>query len=100
MKRILITLALLARLSSLRARLNRGSIGRTLSSSLGNRRLPGFACLLAPMLCLVSSGPALGQSPIPDSFNPGANNSVKSLAVQADGKILVGGQFTTLGGQR
>jgi len=32
-------------------------------------------------------------------FNPGANGGVGSLAVQADGKILVGGGFTTLGGQ-
>ena len=35
----------------------------------------------------------------PDSFNPGANSSVYSLALQRDGKILVGGGFTTLGGQ-
>ena len=35
----------------------------------------------------------------PDDFNPGANNSVGSLALQADGKIVVGGNFTTLGGQ-
>ena len=34
-----------------------------------------------------------------NGFNPGANNGVDSLAVQADGKILVGGVFTTLGGQ-
>jgi len=34
-----------------------------------------------------------------DTFNPGANNDVYCLAVQADGKILVGGTFTTLGGQ-
>src|SRR6266851_5144183 len=36
------------------------------------------------------------------SFNPGTGGSfpcVFSLAVQADGKILVGGDFTTLGGQ-
>ncbi|MEP6917202.1 MAG: FG-GAP-like repeat-containing protein, partial [Acidobacteriota bacterium] len=32
------------------------------------------------------------------SFNPGANNSVLSVCVQTDGKILVGGNFTTLGG--
>ena len=32
------------------------------------------------------------------SFNPGANGSVNAIALQADGKILVGGQFTTLGG--
>jgi len=39
------------------------------------------------------------QSPKADSFNPGANSPVYSLAVQADGKILVGGGFTSLGGQ-
>ena len=42
---------------------------------------------------------APAQVPLPDDFNPGANDSVYSLAVQADGKILVGGYFTTLGGQ-
>ena len=35
----------------------------------------------------------------PDSFNPGANGNVVALAVQTDGGILVGGKFTTLGGQ-
>jgi hypothetical protein len=34
-----------------------------------------------------------------NSFNPGASSYVYSLAVQADGKILAGGAFTTLGGQ-
>jgi hypothetical protein len=33
-----------------------------------------------------------------DAFDPGANNTVLKLAVQTDGKILVGGLFTTLGG--
>ncbi|HEY9173240.1 MAG TPA: hypothetical protein VI136_13225 [Verrucomicrobiae bacterium] len=33
------------------------------------------------------------------NFNSGANSIVYALAVQADGKILVGGDFTTLGGQ-
>src|SRR5258708_14278785 len=42
---------------------------------------------------------ALAQSPIPDAFNPGANTVVLCLAVQADGKILAGGAFITLGGQ-
>ena len=32
------------------------------------------------------------------TFNPGAGNVVIALAVQADGKIVVGGSFTTLGG--
>ncbi|MCX6545926.1 MAG: Ig-like domain repeat protein, partial [Acidobacteria bacterium] len=35
----------------------------------------------------------------PDDFNPGANLDVLAIAVQADGKTLVGGSFTTLGGQ-
>ena len=32
------------------------------------------------------------------SFNPGTNGDVLGLAVQADGKILVGGWFTLIGG--
>jgi uncharacterized delta-60 repeat protein len=32
------------------------------------------------------------------SFDPGASSSVVAIAVQADGKILVGGWFSTLGG--
>jgi uncharacterized delta-60 repeat protein len=34
-----------------------------------------------------------------DSFNPNANSFVYAIAVQADGKILAGGQFTSIGGQ-
>jgi uncharacterized delta-60 repeat protein len=36
---------------------------------------------------------------VADSFNAGANNSVYSLAAQQDGKILLGGSFSSLGGQ-
>jgi uncharacterized delta-60 repeat protein len=32
------------------------------------------------------------------SFDPGANGQVFALAIQPDGKILVGGDFTTMGG--
>lgn len=32
-------------------------------------------------------------------FNPDSNSSLRSLALQADGKILVGGAFTSIGGQ-
>ena len=42
---------------------------------------------------------SVNQALLDTSFNPNANNSVNSLMVQADGKILVGGGFTTLGGQ-
>ena len=34
-----------------------------------------------------------------DSFNPNANELVYSIGVQADGKILAGGDFTAIGGQ-
>src|ERR1700682_6138513 len=33
------------------------------------------------------------------AFDPNANGIVHSIAVQADGKILAGGQFTSIGGQ-
>jgi uncharacterized delta-60 repeat protein len=44
-------------------------------------------------------GFAHAQTPGPDAFNPGANSPVHAPVVQADGKILAGGIFTTLGGQ-
>ena len=46
----------------------------------------------------VESG-ASADGTLDATFNPGANADVYSLAVQADGKILAGGYFTTLGGQ-
>jgi uncharacterized delta-60 repeat protein len=63
-------------------------------------RLPGprtiFPVLVSLALCLTGNI-AHAQSAL-DGFNPGANNTVNVLAVQADGKILVGGDFTALGG--
>jgi uncharacterized delta-60 repeat protein len=38
-------------------------------------------------------------SGLADSFNPGADNNVRTIAVQADGRILAGGEFTNIGGQ-
>ncbi len=40
--------------------------------------------------------PTTGQA---DSFNPNANYSVLTMALQADGKVLVAGRFTEIGGQ-
>ncbi len=34
-----------------------------------------------------------------DSFDPSANNIVRSIGVQTNGKVVVGGYFTTIGGQ-
>ncbi len=40
----------------------------------------------------------LADGSLDPTFDPGANNWVETLAVQPDGKILIGGYFTTLGG--
>ena len=54
-------------------------------------RTAALVCALLPA--------ARAQTPLPDAFNPGANRDVYCLAVQVDGKILVGGEFTNLCGQ-
>jgi uncharacterized delta-60 repeat protein len=59
--------------------------------------MPSKQLILAS--CFIFSAQTLFGQPTIDSFNPGANNSVWTMAVQTDGKILVGGDFTTLGGQ-
>ena len=40
-----------------------------------------------------------GASGLADSFNPNANDTVYSIALQQDGKVLAGGVFTSIGGQ-
>ena len=63
----------------------------------GIRRVQGWMALalLMPMVLLAEEGRA--QSAV-DGFDPGADRNVKALAVQPDGKIIVGGTFSTLGG--
>ena len=51
----------------------------------------------ADLLALIARLNADGS--VDASFNPDANGAVNSLAVQPDGKVLVGGFFTTIGGQ-
>src|SRR5437870_3337159 len=59
---------------------------------------------LRALLIQILTLSARAQSPSADSFNPGASDSVSSmpqvatLAVQPDGKVLVGGTFRQLGG--
>jgi len=64
--------------------------------------LSGLLGLLA-QLSTLNPQLASAQYPPPDSFNPDAGGGgvydAYSLVVQADGKILVGGSFSTLGGQ-
>ena len=54
-------------------------------------------CSLLVALCLAAAaGTAAAQAPLPDGLNPGASDAVSALAVQTDGKIVVGGAFTYL----
>ncbi len=58
----------------------------------------GTKAVIAALVVLAACC-APAQTPLPDDFNPGVAGQVHALAVQADGKILVGGSFTALGGQ-
>src|SRR5262245_62050081 len=66
--------------------------GRTVNT---NREL---SCALPTIpLVLLTGGRAYAQNPL-DGFAPQPNGPVFAITVQADGKILVGGTFTSLGG--
>ena len=47
------------------------------------------------LLPLLLATPVRGQSAL-DGFDPNANGAVRVVVVQPDGKILIGGDFTTL----
>src|SRR5436190_1710686 len=48
-----------------------------------------------PLLCLLFVATVRGQSAL-DGFDPNANGPVRVVAIQPDGKILIGGEFTSL----
>jgi uncharacterized delta-60 repeat protein len=56
-------------------------------------RVRGLLTACAFFICL--SGAARAQSAL-DGFDPNANDTVRVVVVQPDGKILIGGSFTTL----
>jgi uncharacterized delta-60 repeat protein len=57
------------------------------------QKLATIAALL--LVVLFAAGQVRAQSPL-DGFDPGANDLVRVMVVQANGKILIGGDFTTL----
>jgi uncharacterized delta-60 repeat protein len=61
------------------------------------KNLGGLAMIALMILPMILPAAARAQSSA-DAFNPGANGRVKTFVVQPDGKILVGGEFTSLGG--
>ena len=62
----------------------------------GGLRRAAAAVGWAAVVCCWCPTIARAQSAI-DGFDPGANDTVYAIAVQPDGKILVGGAFTMLG---
>jgi len=65
------------------------------AAKIRDARIEQSFCVGLVWLCLTFR--LLAQTS--DSFNPEANGVVRALAFQADGKILIGGDFTSLGGQ-
>ena len=51
------------------------------------------------LAAVTSTSATLTFQPTVDSFDLGANNFIYALAPQPDGRVLLGGTFTTLGGQ-
>lgn len=69
--------------------------GGLLSCTL--RRSPVLlACLFSLAMAMVGAKIAHAQSPL-DGFAPNFNNEVRALALQSDGRLLVGGAFTQVG---
>lgn len=58
-------------------------------------RRPVPAMLLAPLLLLAGTGLAQALDP----FAPTINDSVRAVAVQPGGQLVIGGDFTQVGGQ-
>ncbi len=64
---------------------------------LGLRLTAVFILLIA---ALASAIPAQAAINYADDFNPAPSRFVYALAVQPDGKIVVGGEFTAIAGGR
>src|SRR5450759_5467468 len=54
-----------------------------------------LALTVMPLLFLLLAAAARGQSAL-DGFDPNANGAIRVVVIQPDGKILIGGEFTTL----
>src|SRR5260221_12956939 len=69
--------------------------GRDLIGELIRR--PLRARLLTLAFTVLAVGAVARAQSVDTSFSPGANGQVRALALQADGKIVVGGDFTAFG---
>src|SRR4051794_32197109 len=64
-------------------------------SSLGLHS-PVHPLLLFALLSFASAIAAFAQTAVVDTLDPNANGTVRVVLVQPDGKILIGGDFTTV----
>jgi Domain of unknown function (DUF5122) beta-propeller len=55
-----------------------------------------FVLPLLSVAVLLAGGAAAVRGQSVDGFDPNANGTVRVVVVQPDGKILIGGDFTTL----
>ena len=82
-----------------------GNIGRTGFHEFkplfkrGNLSKRLIAGLFGILLILAAVSRTHSQSTLDATFNPNVNGGVSAIAVQPDGKILIGGVFTSVGGQ-
>ena len=60
-------------------------------------RVRGLLAALAFFICLSAAQSIPAQSAL-DGFNPNLNSSAYEILVQPDGKILIGGNFTSVSG--
>ena len=70
-------------------------------ASLGPRRVhraAGIAITLLIVLGAVVGAWAASGGTLDPGFNPNVNGDVNAIATQPDGKVLIGGEFTTVGG--
>ncbi len=54
--------------------------------------------LLAALFALVPRPATAADGSLDTGFDPNANSTVFNTTVQADGKIIIGGNFTSVGG--
>src|SRR5687768_14275773 len=71
-------------------------ISATLTASLRAMKRSPFDIIICLLLAPVAVHAAPGD--VDQGFNPNANGEVDGLAVQPDGKLVIGGFFTTMSG--
>ena len=65
---------------------------------MGKKKSVFLILLLFAMIMSFLSMPTVQAGSVPDDLNPNANDWIYSIAMQSDGKIIMGGRFTTVGG--